>query len=98
MGVSFTKAYYLFYLVQTSEFIAVSNVSTGSKMPRADWDYVSEVSFLLPSIQEQQKIASILSAADAEFSNLEKQLAGYKEQKRGLMQQLLTGKKRVKLK
>jgi type I restriction enzyme, S subunit len=30
---------YLFYLVQTSEFIATANVSSGSKMPRADWGY-----------------------------------------------------------
>ncbi|MBD2249046.1 restriction endonuclease subunit S [Nostoc sp. FACHB-888] len=49
------------------------------------------------SLEEQQKIASTLSAADAEISNLEKQLAAYKQQKRGLMQQLLTGKKRVKI-
>lgn len=86
---------YLFYLVQTQEFIAIANVSTGSKMPRADWDYVSEVSFRLPSIQEQQRIASVLSTADTEIETLEKQLSAYKQQKRGLMQQLLTGKKRV---
>lgn len=49
----------------------------------------------LPSIKEQQKIASVLSSADKEIQNHQKQLATLKEQKKGLMQQLLTGKKRV---
>lgn len=61
------------------------------------FDNFSKIKVTIPSINEQQKIASILSAADAEISNLEKQLSAYKQQKCGLMQQLLTGKKRVKL-
>lgn len=51
----------------------------------------------LPSIVEQRRIAEVLSTADAEITNLEQQLEAYKLQKRGLMQQLLTGKKRVKV-
>jgi type I restriction enzyme, S subunit len=47
------------------------------------------------SIQEQEKIAVVLSAADAEISTLEKQLAAYKQQKHGLMQQLLNGRTRI---
>jgi restriction endonuclease S subunit len=49
----------------------------------------------LLSLPEQEKIAAVLSAADEEISTLEKQLAAYKQQKLGLMQQLLTGKIRV---
>jgi transcriptional regulator len=44
----------------------------------------------LPSLPEQEKIASIISTADTEISTLEKQLAAYKQQKRGLMQLLPT--------
>ena len=51
----------------------------------------------LPSIQEQQKIASVLSAADREIEIHQKQLSALKQQKKGLMQQLLSGKKRVKI-
>jgi type I restriction enzyme, S subunit len=86
---------YLFYLVQTSEFIATANVSSGSKMPRADWGYISEVSFRIPPLPEQEKIAAVLTAADEEIATLEKQLAAYKRQKIGLMQQLLTGRIRI---
>ena len=47
--------------------------------------------------KEQQKIASVLSAADTEISTLEKKLACLKDEKKALMQQLLTGKRRVKV-
>jgi type I restriction enzyme, S subunit len=46
---------------------------------------------------EQEKIASVLTTADAEITSLQNQLAAYKQQKCGLMQQLLTGKKRVRV-
>ena len=52
--------------------------------------------FNLPSLVEQQKIAQVLSTADAEISNLQAQLAKLKLEKKALMQQLLTGQRRVK--
>jgi len=51
----------------------------------------------LPSLLEQQKIASVLSNADKEIELLEQQLADLKKEKKALMQQLLTGKRRVKI-
>ncbi|BCH49402.1 TPA: restriction endonuclease subunit S [Escherichia coli] len=51
----------------------------------------------VPGFEEQQKIASVLSAADTEISTLEKKLACLKDEKKALMQQLLTGKRRVKV-
>ncbi|MFT6777303.1 MAG: type I restriction enzyme S subunit [Paraglaciecola sp.] len=52
---------------------------------------------LIPSILEQQKIASLLTNADKKIELLERQLADLKQEKKALMQQLLTGKRRVKL-
>jgi type I restriction enzyme S subunit len=56
-----------------------------------------KINFELPSIEEQQKIAVVLSSADTEIQTHQKQLSALKEQKKGLMQQLLSGKKRVKV-
>jgi type I restriction enzyme, S subunit len=53
--------------------------------------------FLCPPIQEQQKIAAVLTNADREIEVLEQQLADLQQEKKALMQQLLTGKKRVKV-
>jgi len=45
--------------------------------------------------QEQQKIAAVLTNADKEIELLEQQLADLQQEKKALMQQLLTGKRRV---
>lgn len=51
----------------------------------------------LPNLKEQQKIAEVLSLADQEIENLQKKLDCLKQEKKALMQQLLTGKRRVKV-
>ena len=86
---------YLFQLVQTNQFISEANKSAGSKMPRADWGVVSEMVFPLPPLPEQRKIAKILSTWDKAISTTERLIDNSKQQKKALMQQLLTGKKRL---
>ena len=49
----------------------------------------------LPTLEEQQKIATVLTNADKEIELLEQQLADLQQEKKALMQVLLTGKKRV---
>ncbi len=51
----------------------------------------------LPSKEEQRKIALVLNNANKEIELLEQQLADLKQEKKALMQQLLTGKRRVKV-
>ncbi|MFV8413398.1 restriction endonuclease subunit S [Vibrio owensii] len=55
------------------------------------------LALVVPEIKEQQKIASVLTAADKEIELLEAKLAHFKQEKKALMQQLLTGKRRVPL-
>lgn len=61
------------------------------------WDNFSKIKFVVPSLQEQTAIANILSSCDEEIRLAQDKLAAMKEQKKGLMQVLLTGKKRVKI-
>jgi type I restriction enzyme, S subunit len=51
--------------------------------------------FILPSIKEQQRIAEILSSVDEQIDSYTKEKERLQELKKGLMQQLLTGKVRV---
>lgn len=51
----------------------------------------------IPSTEEQNKISTVLFAADQEISALQQQLVLLKKEKSALMQQLLTGKRRVKI-
>ncbi len=53
--------------------------------------------FKHPSIEEQKAIAQILITADQEIESAKTKLEALRTQKRGLMQQLLTGKKRLKV-
>jgi len=47
--------------------------------------------------QRTTKIDAVLTNADREIEVLEQQLADLQQEKKALMQQLLTGKKRVKV-
>lgn len=87
---------YLFRLIQHHHFIQVANVSSGSKMPRADWNYISSFPFPFPPVFEQQKIAKVLDSIDDVISINMKLIAQKETSKKWLMQQLLTGKKRLK--
>lgn len=51
----------------------------------------------LPEIDEQIKIGKTLRTLDNEIELLNMQLDAFQDQKKGLMQQLLTGKKRIKI-
>lgn len=58
-------------------------------------DALGSINIMIPNIEEQQAIASILSDMDNEITELEQKLAKYRQVKQGMMQQLLTGKIRL---
>lgn len=60
------------------------------------WKDFSTIKLAIPSFEEQTAIAQVLTAADREIELAQQKLELLRQQKRGLMQQLLTGKKRVK--
>jgi len=59
------------------------------------WDSFSTIKIDLPPLNEQKAISAFLKDADKEIELAHEKLAGLQSQKRGLMQQLLTGKKRI---
>lgn len=74
----------------------LKTIATGSKVYGISKGNLEKFKITLPSIQEQQKIASFLSKIDNEIKGLGSELFFFQKQKKGLMQQLLTGKVRVK--
>ena len=61
------------------------------------WNAFAGITIKLPYLPEQTVIAEVLKAADNEISTHRKKLDALRLQKRGLIQQLLTGKTRVKI-
>jgi len=87
-GIRVTNSF-LFYFIQQSMFIQIANVSSGSKMPRADWKFMSNIPFLVPPLKEQEKIAKILSTWDRAIEKQEELIKAKERLKKGLMQKLL---------
>ena len=71
--------------------------SQGSTFESVNSDDINNLKIKSPSFSEQQKIASALTTADQEIDNLRAQLSRLEKEKKALMQQLLTGKRRVKV-
>jgi len=86
---------FLFQLLSYKQDFIYS-LQSGGAQPHIFPKDISGIKYKAPFLEEQTAIANILSAADNEINIAKKKLASIKEQKKGLMQVLLTGKKRVK--
>lgn len=86
--------FYLLKLQKNRNFMRAR--ASGSTVLHLDVKGSKKLKLFLPTtLNEQQKIASVLTAADKEIEILESKLAHLKQEKKALMQQLLTGKRRV---
>ena len=87
---------FLYYFIQTNKFKEVTNKSSGSKMPRADWNLVGNMRFNITSLKEQQKIGNFFSKLDCQIDLEEQKLEKLEEQKRGYMQKIFSQEFRFK--
>ena len=72
-------------------------LASGSTFLEVSKKVVEDVKVAVPSLEEQEKIVSILSEIDDKIHEYENKKQKLEELKKGLMQQLLTGKMRVDL-
>ena len=79
----------------SSRYIELRGLSNGGSQDNLSLDLIKKIEVLLPPLAEQKKIAEILSTWDAAISVVDKQLENCRQQKKALMQQLLTGKRRL---
>ena len=86
---------FLYYLLQIKkdDMYALAIGSTFLELSKTN---LCKIALQRPPFPEQQKIATALSDIDALITNLEKLIAKKKAVKQGAMQELLTGKRRLK--
>lgn len=75
----------------------IFSLSQGGTQIYINFPAVKKIKIKLPSLEEQAKIAEVLSLSDNEINLLKKELEELKLQKKALMQKLLTGQVRVKV-
>ncbi|MEG1254839.1 restriction endonuclease subunit S [Clostridium sp.] len=86
---------YMYYLL---DYINLNNYANQNAQPVISGQKIYSISIGMPSIDEQKQIASILSSVDENIEQYEDKKSKLEETKKGLMQQILTGKIRVVIK
>ena len=84
---------FLFYLVNDARFWPIS----GGAQPFIGLKNAKRVKLMLPSFKEQKAIGEVFQTCSTQTVALQAKLQAQKAEKAALMQQLLTGKRRVKL-
>ena len=79
---------FLFYLVQTEQFLRVANISSGTKMPRAEWSNIEKAEFFIPDFSIQRKVVSLLEGLDRKITFEDSALFSLNRLKASLIQQL----------
>lgn len=88
---------FMYHLLKFNE-TKIMRLRVGSGLPNIQKKDLEAFSIYYPlNMNEQQKIANILSVLDQETKVLQQKLHYLKKEKKALMQQLLTGKRRVKV-
>jgi type I restriction enzyme, S subunit len=89
---------FLFYVIQTEYFNHLANVSSGTRMPRADWNYIKSKQFFIPTTFEQTKIASFLTSVDSKIEKLTRKKELLEEYKKGSCRSCSAGKFGLRMK
>lgn len=80
---------FIYRLIQTQRFDDIANQSVGSKMPRADWNLVSNAEFTVPvSLEEQEKIGEYFEQLDNLITLHQRKCEDTKKLKKFMLQKL----------
>lgn len=84
-----------YYLMMSQE--RIYRLQSGGAQPHVHPKDLAPMMLIIPSLEEQNAVVKIILSSDKEIEIQRKKLEALRQQKRGLMQQLLTGKIRVRI-
>ena len=88
---------YLFYYIQTEQFLEVANTSSGTKMPRAEWNLISSKEFIYPQSREEMGYVShFLSKIDQRIETRSKIIEDLELVKKGISNTVFGDKSVIK--
>jgi type I restriction enzyme S subunit len=91
---------FLYKLLKTEFYRHIFEVNTSASIDRRGslrWNVFSQIKIPLPTLNEQKAISEVIDTCDQEILLTKRKLEALQQQKKGLIQKLLTGQIRVKV-
>ena len=79
---------FIYCVIQSNGFLDEVNITSGTKMPRADWKTVSNIKITIPTIEEQTAIGNFFRQLDEAIASHQRKLERVKELKKSLLQKM----------
>lgn len=84
-----TNSEFIYALIQSPKYQMVSNLSTGTKMPRSDWSVVSKTTFAVPSdVNEQAHVGAIFKHLDNLITLHQREFEKLQNMKKALLEKM----------
>lgn len=83
---------FIYYLIQTNHYQRIANDTSGTKMPRSDWNKVSNSSFFIPTTNEQELIGKLFKLIDYTLTLHQRKFDILKDLKEAYLQQIFPEK------
>ena len=82
-------SHFVYSLIQTDTYMTVANLSSGSKMPRSDWNLVSQSKFAIPTeTKEQEQIGKFFADLDSAITLHQRKCDELQEVKKFFLQKM----------
>ena len=79
---------FIYCVIQSNGFLDEVNITSGTKMPRADWKTVSNIKITIPTIEEQTTIGNFFRQLDAAIASHQRKLERTNKLKKSLLQKM----------
>lgn len=88
---------FLFSLINTPQYKYIANISSGSKMPRSDWNLVSKYLFCIPSEKEQSHIGNLILKLSQQITLQQRKMNKFQSIKMAILSRIFADKGKTTL-
>lgn len=88
---------FLFSLINTPQYKYIANISSGSKMPRSDWNLVSKYLFCIPSEKEQSHIGNLILKLSQLITLQQRKMNKFQSIKKAILSRIFADKGKTTL-
>ena len=94
---AYEESSFLFSLINTPQYKYIANISSGSKMPRSDWNLVSKYLFCIPSEKEQSHIGNLILKLSQLITLQQRKMNKFQSIKKAILSRIFADKGKTTL-